>query len=337
MRINWLRRMTAQLLCILLLASLAGSLAIQEDDDISSDQEYTASEEEDTTPEECKRNSRTGTLGATTGIIPNLSGTLGATTGIISDDDGTPRRDNNVSVLKGSALFSEFNNGAHYYVFSSQSSTYQEAFANIKLPTTFNNASNTRNGCIALGIYGTHAGIDMGLKNEGNGWFPAIFDVYKNIVDSNQPAEICYPQYTAPSTATNAIITVNPVSTTSVRMYIQFKDSSGNNVGTTFEETVSVQSGNLVEDAYGHIICRFYRFASLIPKAGVTDNREDGSKMLGGQFTNVGLYHRTNHVYQDWGIYTNQASYAWIVYPDKCSVYATTTSDSFTINHNSEA
>lgn len=332
-RTKLLRRMIAWLLSAMLLASLTGSLAAQEDDEDTAVPWYATTEDENPIPEQDNSNLLDGTLGATTGVIPNKNGTLGATTGIITNDEGEPLRDSDVYIVKGGSLFTEYNHGAHYYVFSPYTSTYQEAFANIKLPTSFNNAYNTRNGCIALGIYGSQRGIDMGLKNTGNGWFPAIYDVYYAENHLYEDAEHLYPEYTAPSTATNAIITVNPVSTTSVRMYVQFKDSSGYNVGTTFDQTISIEPGNLVTDNYGNVICRFYRFASLIPKDGVIDNREDSSYMLGGQFINVSLYHRTYQSYQTWGISTDRVSHAWIMYPSRCWISYTTTNDSFTIDH----
>jgi hypothetical protein len=263
-------------------------------------------------------------------------GTLGATTGVpvTEECNAGSERSGDVSCIKSPSFFTpEMNNGAHYYAGAEYSSKYQEAFANIKLPTSYNNASNNRNGCIAFGIYGSVKGIDMGLKNEGSGWFPVVYDPHMNTVNSAINAEHRFTTYTAPSTATNAIITVNPVSVTSVRMYVQFKDANGNNVGTTFDQTIDVAPGNLTADNAGNILCRFYRFASLIPVSGYTDNLQDSSYMLGGEFTNAHLYNRQTQSYETWGIYTNRVVSAWIVYPTRCWLSCTTTGEAFTIDH----
>ncbi len=225
-------------------------------------------------------------------------------------------------IIKGSAMFHETGKGAHYYAFSSYSTTYQEAFANIKLPTSFNNANNTRNGYISLGIFGIAHGIDLGLKNDGNGWYPFSYDVGYDFVE--------YNYCRAPSNATNAIITVNPVNSTTVRMYVQFLNSNGNNVGTMFEQNISVSSGNLQNNS-GYISCRFYRFASLVPKG--SDNQQDCSNMLGGRFTNLGLYNRNTSSYDTWGISTNRVTNAWKVSPERMSLSYTSHNDTFGIDH----
>lgn len=222
--------------------------------------------------------------------------------------------------IKPPKLFAEYDKGAHYYAFSVESTNYTEAFSNIKLPTGFNNGN--RNGYISLGIWGSH-GIDLGLCNEGNGWFPYIYDVNHSFSRYND-------YYTAPSSAKNAIITVKPVSTTSVNMYVQFLNSSGTNVGNTFDRTITVSTNNLVYSG-GKIKCRFYRFASLVPLDGYTDNRSDGTSMTGGKFTNCQLYNGSNYV--SWGINTARMANVWRIYPGKISLSYTTYNDTFSINH----
>lgn len=243
-------------------------------------------------------------------------------TGTISNEGINTAVIDGLVVLKGSCMFHETGVGAYYYAFSGYNNTYQEAFANIKLPTSFNNASNTRNGYIALGIYGSKHGIDLGLKNDGNGWYPCSYDVGNTFRD--------FASYRAPSTATNAIITVNPVSTTSVHMYVQFKNANGANVGTTFNQTIPVASNNLVSSG-GKIQCRFYRFASLVPKG--TDNQKDSSYMLGGKFSIVKLYNRGTSAYDTWGISTARVQNAWLNSPERISVSYTASSDTFKIDH----
>lgn len=226
-----------------------------------------------------------------------------------------------VTVLKGSALFAERGAGAHYYAYSGYSNTYSEAFANIKLPTGFNNNNGARNGYISLGITGSVHGIDLGLRNDGSGWHPYAYDV-------GVGPFMTFEEYTAPSTATNAIITVKPVNSTTVHLYIQFVNSSGANVGRAFDRDITVSSGNLVSSG-GKMMCRYYRFASLVPVG--TDNQSDGTYMTGGQFTNCQLYNGSSYV--SWGINTARVTNAWKVSSDKITLSYTTYNDTFAIRH----
>lgn len=227
-----------------------------------------------------------------------------------------------LQVIKGTPLFHETGAGAHYYAFSTYSSAYQEAMTNISLPTAFNNANNTRVGYISLGIYGSQHGIDLGIRNLGDGWRPYYYDVNNVFKD--------YEEYTAPSTAKSAIITVNPVSTTSVRMYVKFEDANGNTVGNVFDKTIPVSSGNLVTSG-GNIICRFYRFASLVPIG--TDNQMDSSYMLNGQFRSCQLYRRSTSSYVSWGITSSTMACAWEVSPERINLSYSGTVDIFSIDH----
>lgn len=242
------------------------------------------------------------------------------TTGIIGETSITPSAVNDVVVIKGSSLFAERNVGAHYYAFSGYNNSYGEAFSNIKLPTGFYNKNGARNGYVSLGIHGSKHGVDLGLQNTGTGWRPCVYDVGGTFTT--------FDAYKAPSTATNAIIVVKPVSTTKVHMYIQFKNASGANVGNTFDRDINVASGNFVSSG-GKIMCRYYRFASLVPTG--TDNQSDGTYMTGGQFTNCQLHNRSNYV--SWGINTARVTNAWKVSSSKITLSYTTYNDTFNIRH----
>lgn len=243
-----------------------------------------------------------------------------ATTGEIGRPVIGPSAVNDVVVLKGRAFFSEKNVGGHYYAFSGYNNAYGEAFANIKLPTGFNNKNGIRNGYVSLGLYGSKHGVDLGLQNTGSGWRPYAYDVGGKFTT--------FDAYKAPSGATNAIIVVKPVSTTKVHMYIQFKNASGGNVGNTFDRDISVASGNFVSSS-GKIMCRYYRFASLVPTG--TDNQSDGTYMTGGQFTNCQLHDRSGYV--SWGINTARVTDAWKVSSSKVTLSYTTYNDTFSIRH----
>ncbi len=226
----------------------------------------------------------------------------------------------NVYVLKNSARFKSTGAGAHYYVYSDYSNTYSEAYTNVQLPTGFENNNGSRNGYVSLGITGSAHGIDIGISNTGSGWFPYTYDVGYTFTT--------FTDYTAPSTATNAIIMVKPVDTTTVHMYVQFLDASGNHVGLTFDRDIPVASGNLVSKN-NKMMCRFYRFASLVPVG--TDNQSDGTYMTGGQFTECQLYNGSNYV--NWGIDSNLVTNAWIISSTKISVDYATYNDTFSIYH----
>lgn len=226
-----------------------------------------------------------------------------------------------VYILKNSARFKSTGAGAHYYVYSDYGNTYSEASANVLLPTGFENNHGARNGYISLGITGSVHGIDVGIGNTGSGWFPYAYDV--------GAAFTTYKDYLAPETATNAIISVKPVDTETVHMYVDFLDASGHHVGRTFDCDIKVTGGNLVMQD-NKIMCRFYRFASLVPVG--EDDQSDGTYMTGGRFTQCRLYNGTGHV--SWGIDTDRVTDAWEISSSKISVSYTTYHDTFDIHHN---
>ncbi len=223
-------------------------------------------------------------------------------------------------VLKNSALFKELDKGAHYYVFSGYSNTYSEAYTNIVLPSDFYNKDGARNGYISLGIKGKEHGVDAGLGNTGSGWFPYAYDAGHTFTT--------FTEYTAPGDATNAMVSVKPVDTSTIHMYVQFLDASGNPVGRTFDRDIPIASGNFVK--YNNkIMCSFYRFASLVPVA--EDDQYDGTYMTGAKFTECQLYNGSN--YESWGIYTDRVQNAWIISSGKITVDCTTYNDTFDIRH----
>ena len=243
---------------------------------------------------------------------------------------------------KGTPIFQEYNHGAHYYAFSPTLSTsvYTEAFANIVLPTSFQNIPvggtaqyARRNGFISLGIYGTTAanheyGVDLGIINTGNGWRPFYYDVASKEQGATDYSQD-FTNYTAGGTATNAIIVVKPLGATSVGLYVRFVNSAGSTL-LTFDQTLSVN--------YRSSWFKYYRFASLVQDLPKTadDVRTDSTYMLGGKFTNLGLYNTYQAAYKPWGLYSTSPeliSDFWIMYYPKCNVTYTNNSDSFSIDH----
>lgn len=230
------------------------------------------------------------------------------------------------SILKGAKLFTEAVHGAYYYAFSPKgaTNTHSEAYANVVLPTASQmkcqGTGCKRNAYICLGVSaasGAGDGVDLGISYTGNGWHPYYYDVAGDI-----GARYNNATYTAPDTATNAIIIAKPISATKVGLYVRFVNSRGATVGNIFDQTLTVSS---------HTWSRFFRFASLVPTG--TDNQSDSTYMLGGKFTGLGLYNKTTKVYDTFGIYTNRIQDAWIWSHPKCQVTATSNSDTFTIDH----
>lgn len=197
--------------------------------------------------------------------------------------------DYQVTQYKGSYNFVE-KSGGYYYMYSPVTSKYRSAYAYIVLPTGFNRA-NHRNAFISLGMKGKH-GIDLGITNQGKGWCPYMSDFNA----SPHHTEI-YDDYVAPSTAKGAIITIKPVNSTTVHLYIQFKDANDENVGKVFDKDIKVTSGNISVSNEKLSNGQFYRFVSFIT-AG-KDNQADGSYLTGGMFKNCQLYNGTSYV--SWG------------------------------------
>ncbi len=235
----------------------------------------------------------------------------------------------------------ELNKGAHYYAYSPVLSTsvYTEAFANIVLPTAFQNIPigvsaqyASRNGYICLGLRGQRpsgdsSGVDIGLLNTGNGWRPFYYDVASGEDEATDYSED-FSDYIASSSATNAIIVVKPMGATSVGLYVRFVNSAGTTL-LTFDQTLPVN--------YRASWSQYYRFASLIPSLSTASSiNTDSTYMLGGQFTNLGLYNQSTGVYYPWGLYSTSPeliSDYWTVYHPRCNVTYTNNSDSFTIDH----
>ncbi len=244
----------------------------------------------------------------------------GGKTSTADPSDPVPYAIDSLEVIKGSVSSYETGVGAHYYAFGAMNTTYTEAFTNIKLPTSLN--SGNRNAYISLGIHGSLGGVDIGLTNWGDGWMPYYYDGYGSLF-------VTYPNYAAPSTATNAKVCATVVDTTTLRMYVQYLDSSGNVVGNSLWVEFSVASGNFTT-SNGKVNCQFYRFASLIPKSG-EDNQMDSKYMLGGQFTNCQLYNGSN--YESWGIGNSNMVNVWKVSPERISLSYSGTTDTFSIDH----
>ena len=212
--------------------------------------------------------------------------------------------------------------GGYYYAYSAMSNTYQSAYANILLPTSLNRANGKRNAYISLGITGSNHAIDLGICNRNGNWVPYYYEQGGEFVAESTT-------YAAPSTAKSAQITVKPIDTTTVQLYIQWQDANGNNVGTMYYKHITVFDGNL-QMVNGKIKCKFFRFASLVPIG--SDNQGDGSYMTGGMFRYCQLYTGSNYV--SWGIGASTVEHCFLVSPSHISLAYSGQNDTFNIYHN---
>lgn len=237
-----------------------------------------------------------------------------------------------VQVIKGSYPgWPEFDAGAHYYAYSPITADYAEAYTRVNLPTSLNrnNTNSGRNAYISLGVFGTlgNYGVDLGIRNDGTGWHPYHYDVKSGNF-------VVYDEVTVGSTAKKAVIVATPITTTSIRLYVQFQNASGAEIDY-FYQTINVASNNFSIGYNGYIACHYYRFASLVNYPDEPDNQEDGTYMLGGNFNGLALYNRNTSTYENWGMSSSLVNQAWEVSPENVTVSYTTGSDteSFNIDH----
>lgn len=223
--------------------------------------------------------------------------------------------------------------GAHYYAYSKSlaKANYTEAYANILLPTSVQTNSSegySRNAYISLGVCGL-MGIDLGLKKTSTrNWYPVCFDSYEKAYgDKSKSFKEFYNDCIAPANASRAIIIVKPVSTSRVHLYIQFKNASGTNVGTTFDKDIDVMVGNLAGSN-----CQYYRFASMVTDA-TNQVANDSTYMIGGQFYGLGIFNKSKNAYEACGISTALIESAWEVSTPRMKLEHYTDSESYTIDN----
>lgn len=125
----------------------------------------------------------------------------------------------------------------------------------------------------------------------------------------------------------SALITVEPLNTSQVRLGVQFADRSGNTIKingqSVFSKTYTAQAPKQWQV--------YYHFASLL---NVKNNViPDSSYMLGGRFTD--LYMRdTKGTRIPWGIASDMITRAWIVEYQYCDVTGfTPTGEKFDIDY----
>lgn len=238
--------------------------------------------------------------------------------------------DEDVKVLKDWYWFIEKDQGPHFYAFTGEAdyTKYPGVSAKVILPKQLEVGSSENEdkyAYISLGICG-HAGwgdgFDMGIANHGEGWYPVCNDVIpkKTIHETDYIADPAKNPY-------SALITVEPLSTSQVRLVVQFYNSSGTviyiNGKSSFSKTYTAETPQ-------HWLS-YYHFASLL---NVKNNfKPDTAYMRGGQFTD--LYMRdVNGKRIPWGIDSDMITRAWITEYQYCDVTGfTSTGEKFDIDY----
>lgn len=224
--------------------------------------------------------------------------------------------------------------GAYFYAYGPMGTTYVGSFVNAKLPTSINTLNGTRAAFISLGVCGSQQGVDIGLRNIGTGWMPYSYDVYAgnygSYTEQTQSFKL-FDTYVIPSTATNVIMMVTPLNTTTMRVYMQGYNSAGNMVGQEFYRDISVKSGNFVTSG-SKVKCQHYRFVSMVPNIGYTTTLTDGTYMKNGALTNCQLYD-SNETYVSWGWNTARVVSHPVAHAEKMNLSHTEYHDYFSIEY----
>lgn len=232
--------------------------------------------------------------------------------------------------IKGTPLFTEPDKGAHYYAFSPNGTDYKSIDGFFELPTVFNNANNTRNAYISVGV-GNVYGIDFGIRNTGAGWHPYYYEVNpddekKVFVDFNSE------EYTAGEEAVCASFFVYPYKTDSVIFAVYFYDDENDESLVSFLKAIKVRDDNLTL-VDNKVCCHFYRFISLVPLDGMPDNQMDSSCMIGAGFSDLKIFGNDTSDTGEWGINTDRISAAWLTSPERIQLTYYSDSETANIDH----
>lgn len=184
--------------------------------------------------------------------------------------------------------------GGHYYARSFNNNKYQSASCTIPLSKCSVDTRGRRVAWISLGICtegsSRYSHFDVGLSNEGRGWFPRVWGVnflldmnnstgaQTNLIhrnDAEVPVVITVSDRQNPTYIPNtAVVTVLvEVGRTSSVDWIRATFSHS---GKTGKIALNVPRGKLFPDSSTtNPTVRFNRFISLLPKEGSTDIADD--------------------------------------------------------------
>jgi hypothetical protein len=191
--------------------------------------------------------------------------------------------------------------GGHYYARSFNNNKYQSASCTIPLSKCSVDTKGTRNAYISLGICtegsSRYSFFDVGLRNNGNGWFPAVWGLNfltdwsetgptpdkPNIIhrnDAEVPICVAIRDYNSPVLIPNTA-TVSVLIEVGRTSSVDWMRTTFSHSGKTGKIAINVPRGKLFpESSAANPMVRFNRFMSLVPKKSGDDHR-DGSRLEG--------------------------------------------------------
>jgi len=206
--------------------------------------------------------------------------------------------------------------GAHYYAYSPYYEGYTKVTSYIQLPSSFE--SGNRNGYISFGVLGLNGGIDIGIRNTGNGWHPYYYDV------RNKNFKV-FEENMAPSNTKIIGIEVEIKSTKQILFSLSYRESNLNIIKLF---TKQLEAKHIFENG-NTFRKRFYRFASLPPEG--EDDQNDGTRMIDGKFTGLSIV--KNGSVKQWGISEEDIESAWMVSSSRINLTYNKSTDNFSIIH----
>ena len=231
--------------------------------------------------------------------------------------------DNDAAVIKNRVWEGyETNIGAHYYAYSPYSTEYSTVTTFVKLPKKLNVNGGQRKAFISLGVLGLRGSIGLGIVNFGNGWCPYYSDPKKKI----------YKEFTNKYAPYGTDIVGIQIEVTQKKIIIFSLTFRRSNLKVLDNYVTNIDATHLLVYENSKVKFRFFRFVKLAPNNGV-DNQNDGTYMLGGQFTGLTIVKNQNG--RDWGIGLNEIEVAWRV-SSKIKVSYDGTTDIFDIKHEGE-
>jgi len=215
--------------------------------------------------------------------------------------------------------FIEPNNGAHYYAQTKYSSDYWNVIGTIDLRTLSLNlrTANDKNrvAVMSLNVLTELGVVDIGIENEGNGWFAFFYSGHLNKSAQSPPYNQDYTKKEYPTAKKVEFSIDAKIEDGQDRVigHFRFLDRYSRELGTELL-TFYVPRGEFYRvDGYGNPKLRFTRFMSLLPHGAdntAAKDETDFSYMRKAKFTGLQLYHRTQG-YQVWNM--DRVDYAWSV------------------------
>ena len=209
--------------------------------------------------------------------------------------------------------------GAHYYAYSPYSTEYSTVTTFVKLPKLLNTNGGKRKATISLGVAGLKGAIEIGITNNGEGWFPCYYDTQKKQFHSYK---IDYPPYGVEIIA----IQIDVKSNRYIYFYFSYRRASLK-VVKSFQD--KVDASHIIVKENSRPKFRFFRFAKL-----ATNNVEDpndGTYMIGAQFTELTIV--KNGSGKSWGINSDDIDVAWKVYSKRIPFSYDARTDKFDIKN----